>query len=129
MKNMEKVKKYREEICESLDVKLLPNDLETDYFLGRFLGEQLDYLNSLGLINRGFCPLCGENPIGKDYYRGFRFSKVKQYLCENCYKRTNLKVDDLKKQYPGYKRRYYTIKIIKWAFIIIVFYFLYKIIF
>ena len=129
MKNMEKVKKYREDICEAMGVKLLPEDLETDHFMGRFMGQQLDYLDSLGLINRGFCPLCGYEPINKDFYRGFRFSKAKQYLCENCYSRTNLSIDDLENQYPGYKRRFYTIKIIKWAFIIIVFYIVYKIIF
>lgn len=110
MKNFENVRKYRKDICEALSVELSEEDMNTDYFLGRFLGQQRDSLNSLGLINRGFCPLCGEEPIGNEYNRSMAYSKVVQYLCKDCYERTNPHLTD-----PGYTRRYYTVKIVMWA--------------
>jgi hypothetical protein len=110
MKNIENVRRYRKDICEALEEEFKEEDIDTDYFLGEFRGEQKDYLNSLGLINRGFCPLCGEEPIGNEYYRGIAFSNVVQYLCKDCYERTNPHLN-----VPGYTRRYYTAKFVMWA--------------
>ena len=110
MEDIENVRKYRKDICQALGVEFKEEDMNTDYFLGRFLGEQRDYLDSLGLINRGFCPLCGEKPIGNEYYRGMAFSKATQYLCKDCYERT-----DPHSAVLGYTRRYYTVKFVMWA--------------
>jgi len=121
---LDNVRKYREDICEALNVELLQDDLVTEFFLGRFTEQQWELLDSLGLINRGFCPICGREPISNQYYRSNRYSKVKQHLCEDCYTRTNLDVSDLERIYPGYRRRYYTIKLIKWSFILGILYFI-----
>ena len=126
MTNPEKVRKYREDLCIALDLDPQSIDLEGEYFEGTFYGQQLDYLDSIGLINRGFCPLCGTEPISNDYHRGFRFSKVRQFLCEECYKRTFIGVNELEKMHPGYKRRLYTYKAIKWIIIIIILYIVIK---
>jgi len=110
MKNIENVKKYRKDICEALGVEFKEEYMHTDYFLGRFMGRDRDYLDSLGLINRGFCPLCGEESISNDYHRGMAFSSAVQYLCKDCYERTNPHLNS-----PGYTRRYYTAKFIIWV--------------
>ena len=110
MKNVENVRKYRKQIYEALGVELEEEDMNTDYFLGRFMGQQIDYLDSLGLINCGICPLCGEEPIGNEYSRRMVYSKVVQYLCKDCYERTNPHLT-----VPGYTRKYYTLTFVTWA--------------
>ncbi len=86
------------------------DDMVTDdYFLGRFSGPQRDYLDTIGLINREFCPLCGYQPIGKGYYRRLVDSAAVEYLCKECYKRTNPHLT-----IPGYTQRYLAVKAISW---------------
>lgn len=109
IQNLENVKKHRQDICKALSIEFSDDMLIDDYFLGRFLGRHRDYLDSLGLVNRGFCPLCGDQPVGNEYYRGYVHSKVVEYLCEECYKNTNPHLIN-----PGYTRRYYTAKIVIW---------------
>jgi len=81
-----------------------------DYFLGQFYGPDKDHLDSLGLINRGFCPICGREGIGTQHSRRMVFSKAVEYLCKNCYDRTNPHAT-----IPGYTRRYRTAKLIMWV--------------
>ena len=57
MEISDNVKKYRKDICEALEVELSSEDLDSDFFIGRFYGQEWDYLDSLSLINRGFCPI------------------------------------------------------------------------
>lgn len=96
MKNSENVRKYKKDIREALDA------IGTEYYeygLDKFIyvDETRQYLDSLGLVNRGFCPLCGEEPIGHEYRRGVVDSKVVQYLCKDCYCYERTK-PDLRKQ-------------------------------
>ena len=109
IKNLENVKRHRQDICEAFGTQFTEDMLTDDYFLGRFYGQDREYLNSLGLINKGFCPLCGYQPIGCQYYRRLVHSKVVEYLCKECYERTNPHLT-----IAGYTRRYYTVKIVIW---------------
>jgi len=109
MKGPENVRTHRADICRALGVELVEEMVTNDYFLGRFYGEDRDFLDSLGLINRGFCPLCGVEPIGSEYKRGLVFSKAVEHLCKDCYDRMNPHLTT-----PGYTRRYYTAKVVLW---------------
>lgn len=110
MKNIENVRSYQKDICEALGVEFKEEDMVYPfYFLNRFTPQQIDYLGSLGLINRGFCPDCGISPIGDEYHRDRIGSKTVQYLCKDCWETSN------PFSRPKYKRRYYTIKFVMWA--------------
>lgn len=109
MKDIGKVRQQRKDICEALGVELDEMILNSDHFLGAFVGQQRDYLDSLGLINRGFCPLCGEEPIGTACHRKWAFSSVVEYMCRDCHERTNPHNE------PGFTRRYNTAKFVTWA--------------
>ena len=87
MKSEENVKKYQYDICEALGVEHKEEDmLHPYYFLGRFEPHQIDYLEKKSLINRGFCPDCGKSPIDSSFYRSKTGdSKIKEYLCEECW--------------------------------------------
>lgn len=86
MKNSENVRKYKKDIREALStIGIEYNDLINDKFI--YEDEVRRYLDSLGLVNRGFCPLCGEEPIGHEYYKGVVDSMVVQYLCKDCSER------------------------------------------
>ena len=102
MKNIENVKEYREDICDALGVEFKEEYMNDDYFLGNFSGQQKDYLDSLGLINRDFCPLCGKESISNEYHRSLAYSRAVQYLCKDCWERTNPHLT-----IPGYTRRVY----------------------
>jgi hypothetical protein len=62
--------------------------LRDEYFLARF-GAYQQRLDALGLVNRGFCPICGASPIGPNWFRTDHVSGVKEYICEDCEKRIN----------------------------------------
>jgi hypothetical protein len=109
-RNRQNVEKRWQDICKVLGVPFTDEMVSDDFYLGALWGQQKDHLDSLGLINRGFCPLCGVEPIGTDYYRTLLHSSAVEYLCEECYKRTNPHLTT-----PGYTRRYYTGKILGWA--------------
>jgi hypothetical protein len=79
---------HRQEICKALGMQFTEDMVTNDFFLGLFNGQQLDRLDSLGLINRGFCPLCGIEPIGETYFRELSFSSAAEFLCKQCYRRT-----------------------------------------
>lgn len=110
MKDANKVRGYIKEICRVEGLEFKEEYVNDDYFLGRFTGQQRNYLNTLGLINPGFCPLCGEEPITNQYYRGMANTTAVQYLCKECYEKTNPHLT-----IPGYTRRYYTAKIVMWT--------------
>ena len=110
-KDIDKVRKYRKDICKASKIEFKEEYMDTDHFLGRFGGPIKDYFNSLGLINRGFCPLCGDEPIGEEYFRALLHTHgVKQYMCKSCWERTNPHITD-----PGYTRRYYTATVGCWV--------------
>lgn len=88
IRNLESVKRHRQDICEALALPFTDNMVTDDYFLGKFDGQEKDYLDSFGLINRGFCPLCGDQSIGKRYYMKLGGSKAVEYLCKECDERT-----------------------------------------
>jgi len=113
IRNLTNVKRHRQEICEAIGIEFSEEMLTDDYFLGRFSGQQRDYLDSRDLVNQGFCPLCGAEPITTDYHRGLAFSKAVEYLCKECWTRTNPHLT-----IPGYTRRYYTGKFIMWMVLI-----------
>ncbi len=64
---------------ESLGVRLLLLELQ-DKVNGH--KGHWSYINSLGLINRGFCPYCGETPISNDF--SFTHYGYKTNICESC---------------------------------------------
>ena len=68
IKDLDNVKRHRRDICEALALPFTESMVTDDYFIGKLDGQEKDYLKSLGLINRGFCPLCGYQPIGGKYY-------------------------------------------------------------
>jgi hypothetical protein len=91
------------EISRALGVPFTEHMVTDDFYLGSFSGQQRDLLDSVGLINRGFGPLCGREPIGREHYRTLLYSNAIEYLCKECYDRTNPH-----KTIPGYTGRYYT---------------------
>jgi len=60
-----------------------------EYFFARFFGDQQQRLDALGLVNRGFCPICGMGPIGSEHARKSPLSGVSEYICVDCENRTN----------------------------------------
>lgn len=88
IRNAENVAAYRRDIEESCG-RRLPDDQGNFTMVARFFGTDLDRLESLGLLNRGYCPFCGAEPIDRTYARGSNFSKVKVYLCKACWEQTN----------------------------------------
>ena len=89
IRNLENVKRHRQEICEALAIPFTDDMITDDYYLRKFDGQEKDYLDSLGLINRGYCPLCGYEPIGRKYHMRLGVdSKGVEYLCKECDERT-----------------------------------------
>ena len=88
IRNPENVAAYRRDIEEAVG-RSLPNDEGNYTMVGRFFGSDLDHLEHLGLLNRGYCPFCGASPIDRTYTRGSNFSKVKVFLCKDCWEQTN----------------------------------------
>lgn len=89
IRNLENVIRHRQEICKALGTPFTDGMVTDDYFLGKLDGRQIDYLDYLELINRGFCPLCGHEPIGRKYYMRLGVdSKGLEYLCKECDERT-----------------------------------------
>jgi hypothetical protein len=123
VRNQANVTKYQHDICETLGVgsvwfdqasKKIPNQ----HFVDWLWGDHRDYVESLGLLNRGFCPICGDEPIDKTYCRRFTFGNAVEYMCADCFKRMNDDAEAFKAFLPpGYKRRYYTYTGIKWLLI------------
>jgi hypothetical protein len=69
LRNRSNIQKHREEICRVAGLTFSDDLLEDDYFIARFSPALRDRLDSLGLLNRGFCPLCGQEPVGTEYSR------------------------------------------------------------
>lgn len=115
LKSAANVRRHREDICKALGIPFTEDMLTDDYFIGRFLGEQRDFLDSQGLLNRGFCPLCGNEPIGTEHKRGLAYSRAVEYLCGECYERTNPH-----STIPGYTARYYAVKSVVWIIVLAV---------
>jgi len=112
-RNRQNVETRWRDICSALGIPFSDEMVTDDFHLGAFSGQQRDYLDSLGLINRGFCPLCGLEGIGTEYKRTLLYSSAVEYLCQECYGRTNPHAT-----IPGYTRRYYTAKVGCWAVIL-----------
>jgi hypothetical protein len=112
LRNRSNIQRHREDICRIAGLTFSDDLLEDDYFIARFSPALRDRLDSLGLLNRGFCPLCGQEPLGTEYSRqtlGVSRSVV-EYICKDCNDRTNPHLN-----VSGYTRRYYTAKAIMWA--------------
>lgn len=110
MNNIDNVRSYRKDICEALGMEFKEEDMLYPYnFLHQLHQKQLGYLESKGLINRGFCPDCGISPITSDHYREGINPKTCQYLCKDCWEAGN------PFSRPRYRRRYYTVKFVMWA--------------
>ncbi len=110
LKSIENVREHRTAICRAMDMEYSDDMLIRASFIGWFTGPERDYLDALGLINRGFCPICGISPIGIDHPRRTVNSTAVEYLCEDCWTETNPHLN-----VPGYTRRYYTAKLVIWA--------------
>lgn len=92
MKNPENVRRHRRDIAQALDREWDEEEMMThDSYIGRLWGNEVDKIDSLGLLNRGFCSLCGIDLPSNDprYSRGHRFSSAREFLCKDCYVRTN----------------------------------------
>jgi len=84
---LENVTTHRKDICKALGIPFTEAMITNDFFIGRFYSEERSFLNAKGLINRGFCPLCGDEPIDGRFFR--QANPVTEYLCAECYTRTN----------------------------------------
>lgn len=116
MVNPDRVRQYRSEICQAMGVNFSESeDMITSAFLGRFTAQERAFLHSRGLVNRGFCPLCGREPISEDYSRGMVGNSFRQFLCKQCHDETNPHIN-----VPGFTRRQYTAKAIMWAVVALV---------
>ena len=91
MENKENVTKYQDDICKALGVEHREIDIVYPfYFLTRFEPQQLNYLETNSLINRGFCPDCGKSPIDSYYHRDNTINpNIKQYVCKECWDAQN----------------------------------------
>ena len=109
--NLENVKIHRKDICKALGIPFTEDMITDDFFIGRFYSDARSFLNAKGLINRGFCPLCGVGPIDGRFFR--KANPVTEYLCAECYTRTNPETryaDD-----PGYFVRRIAVKGCMWV--------------
>jgi hypothetical protein len=82
------VDNYRRDI-EKISGKALPSDEGNVSMIARFFGSDLEYLDRLGLLNRGFCPFCGTEPIDQSHWRSNNFTKTRVFLCASCWKKTH----------------------------------------
>ena len=90
IKNAANVAKYRADIEKAAGRALMPEDASNDQLIGRMFGSDFDYLQSIGLLNRGFCPYCGGSPVDEACYRSnIHNRKVKVYLCKECWENNN----------------------------------------
>lgn len=87
IRNLENVTTHRKDICKALGIPFTEDMITNDFFIGRFYSDERSFLNAKGLINRGFCPLCGVKPIDERFFR--QANPVTEYLCAECYTRTN----------------------------------------
>lgn len=116
IKNQDNVLRYRKDICEALAIPFEERMINDQFFVDMLLGDQRDHVEFLGLLNRGFCPICGHEPIDKTYRRQFNFGRAIEYMCADCFAQIN-EITAAHRQLgpPGYKRRYYIYKSVKWA--------------
>jgi hypothetical protein len=88
VRNAGNLARYRRDI-EKATGKPLPSDEDNFTTIGKFFGSDLDYLDRLGVLNRGYCPFCGVEPIDQAHYRTNKFGNAKLYLCRGCWEQTN----------------------------------------
>jgi hypothetical protein len=113
MKNPENVRRHRRDIAQAFGrewddkEELMTNDM----YIGSLWGKEIDKIDSLGLLNRGFCPLCGIDMPSNDprYSRGHRYSSAREFLCKDCYVRTNPFLD------PTYVAAHHKAQFMIWA--------------
>lgn len=104
---------HRKAICDAMG-RQYDNDMIVDeYFLGSFSAEQQRQLEVMGLVNRGFCPICGTEPIGCESFRKSRWSGVVEYVCGDCEAKLNPMND------PGFATRHHAAKGCIWLPIIL----------
>lgn len=79
VKNMDNVRRWRRDVCDHLGIQF-KEDMIGLFPLG-FHGRHFDKLREAELLNRGFCPGCGREPIEKS------FRLVGVDMCLECYQR------------------------------------------
>jgi hypothetical protein len=91
IKNAASVAMYRADIEKAAGRVLLSEGEGNDQLIGRMFASDFDYLESVGLLNRGFCPYCGGSPVDLTCSRSniHNRNKVKVYLCEECWENNN----------------------------------------
>jgi hypothetical protein len=91
IKNADNVAMYRRDIEKAAGRALIPEDEGNDRLIGRMFASDFDYLQSVGLLNRGFCPYCGGSPVDEDCWRSniHNPNNVKVYLCKECGENNN----------------------------------------
>jgi len=89
IKNRANLVEHRRAICAALGIPYSDAMVGQQSFFGGLSADQQQRLALLGLINRGFCPICGAAPIGTDYCRRDRRSGVFEYFCRDCDARLN----------------------------------------
>jgi hypothetical protein len=117
MKNIENVRLHRRDIAQALGRTWDEEEMMTnDSYIGRLFGEEVAQVNHLGLLNRGFCPLCGINLESNDiqYSRKHRFSDAREFLCKECYVRANPFSN------PEYVAAHHKARLFVWATVLVI---------
>ena len=115
MKNPENVRRHRRDIAQALGREWDEEEMMTrDMYIGVLWGNEVDKIDNLGLLKRGFCPLCGIDLPSNDprYSRGHRYSSVREFLCKDCYVRTNPFLD------PAYVAAHHRMQFMIWVGIV-----------
>jgi hypothetical protein len=87
IRNPSNVAEYRRAI-EQAAGRALP--VEDNFaLLNRMFGSDLDAMQRRGILNRGFCPLCGVAAIDESYSRGSHYTTTKVFICKDCWERDN----------------------------------------
>lgn len=91
---------YREAMCNELNAAGFRehfHDQESEYEADEFVfggsiesdKEAVDYLKSIGLIDNGKCPFCGEREEGQHQLQSPRSGAV-FHVCDKCYKQRSV---------------------------------------
>jgi hypothetical protein len=89
IRNRANLVEHRRAICAALGIPYSDAQVGEPHFFVRLSAHQQQQLALLGLVNRGFCPICGVAPIGTEYYRRDRRSGVFEHICRDCDARLN----------------------------------------
>ncbi|GEM_PF-4174204 len=86
MKNIEKVKNYQKKLYAALSRNWEERFFSNAWHL-TMMGAEWDKLFEMGLIEKDFCSLCGNDELKSGYYKAPAFSKynVKLPVCDVCW--------------------------------------------